>query len=73
MNEMGIAVLTATLKRLDIPYAVQGDTLTINTTSTAMLMILPGKLVNSIDGDLELNIKEFDLVEWIANTIQTKL
>lgn len=70
MKELQIAVLTATLQKLNQPYAVHGDSLTITPTSSRLMEILPGEWVNQ-DGmvQLVLDIKEFDLVGWITTVV----
>lgn len=70
MQDINLAVLTASLQKLNVPYTVSGDTLSITPTSSPQMEILPGEWTSSEDNTLLLlNIKEFDVIEWIAKLV----
>jgi hypothetical protein len=70
MKEYQLAVLTALLQKLDVEYMVSENTLTIKPRAASQMSIFPGEGIelysNSI---LVLNLKEFDLIQWIASIV----
>ena len=77
MHSMYLAVLTATLQRLNIPYTVSGDMITIEPLTSAQMEIIPGEWTDK-EGKavLLLDIKEFDLIgwtTWLVNNLEEKI
>lgn len=70
MDNIYISVLTATLNTLSVSYLFDEDILIIRPLDLALLEVLPGEIVRVEDHtELQLNIKTFDLPEWIAQQI----